>query len=85
MVALATTILHGACHFIYFQPLFGQSLNNLIKVERQLVRSEEKTAQFASPKTRFGRCTIVLGSKTIEVLRSRYELQHAERQAAGDG
>ena len=59
-------------------------IKHTLKVERQLVRPEEGKAQFASPKTKFGRRTISLGSKTIESLRFHYERQHAERQAAGD-
>jgi len=59
-------------------------IKQTIKVERQLVRPEGGEIQFTSPKTKFGRRTVSLGSKAIEILRSQYKRQHAERQAAGD-
>jgi len=55
-----------------------------IKVERQLVRSEQGEIQFASLKTKFGRRMVSLGSKVIEVLRNQYERQRVERRAAGN-
>jgi len=55
-----------------------------IKVERQLVRSEQEEIQFASLKTKFGRRMVSLGSKVIEVLRNQYERQRVERRAAGN-
>jgi integrase len=54
-----------------------------IKVERQLVRSEQGEIQFASLKTKFGRRMVSLGSKVIEILRNQYERQRVERRAAG--
>jgi integrase len=54
-----------------------------IKVERQLVRPEENVAQFAAPKTKYGRRTISLGSRSTEILRGYYERQNAERIKAG--
>ena len=58
-------------------------IKQTIKVERQLARTESRN-EFASLKSKFGRRTVSLGSKTIEVLRSQYKRQHAVRQAAGD-
>ena len=55
-----------------------------IKVERQLVRSEQGEIQFASLKTKFGRSMVSLGSKVIEVLHNQYERQRVERRAAGN-
>lgn len=57
-------------------------VDRTIKVERQLVRPEEGNVQFTSPKTKFGRRAISLGTRTIEVLRSWYERQHVERREA---
>jgi integrase len=54
-----------------------------IKVERQLVRPEENVAQFAAPKTKYGRRTISMGSRSIEIIRGHYERQNAERIKAG--
>ena len=63
----------------------------VIKVERQLVRPERQPVrpegngvQFSAPKTRFGKRSIALGGKTIEVLHAHYERQQYERLAAGD-
>lgn len=55
-----------------------------LKVERQLVRPEEGKVVFVSPKTRAGKRSLPLGSKTIEVLREHHEHQCAERIATGD-
>jgi integrase len=53
-----------------------------LKVERQLVRGEG--VQFSQPKTRYSRRKILLGDKTIEVLRRHYERQNEARKSAGD-
>jgi integrase len=58
-------------------------LRQTLKIERQLVRPDGNGVQFTAPKTRFGRRSIALGSKTIEVLRAHYERQQVERLAAG--
>jgi integrase len=42
-------------------------IKHTIKVESQLSRPEEGKAQFTSPKTKYGRRTIALGSRVIEV------------------
>lgn len=55
-----------------------------LKVERQLVRPEEDKVKFVSPKTKAGKRSLPIGTKTVEVLREHYERQNAERQAAGD-
>ena len=59
-------------------------ITHTIKVERQLVRPEEKDAQFASPKTKYGRRTISLGSRSIEILHDHFERQNSERIKAGE-
>ena len=55
-----------------------------LKIERQLLRPEGEGAQFAPPKTRFGKRSIVLGKKTIEIFRKHYERQQAQRKMAGE-
>jgi integrase len=59
-------------------------IKQTIKVERQLARTERGKNEFAILKTKFGRRTVSLGSKAIEVMRCHYERQHTERRAAGD-
>jgi len=59
-------------------------LKGTLKIERQLERPRGEGVQFSAPKTAFGRRTLKLGSKTIEVLRQHYERQQIERKAAGD-
>jgi integrase len=59
-------------------------VNQTIRVERQLVRSNDKCIQYAPPKTHYGKRTIELGAKVIDVLRSHYLRQHKNRQHAGD-
>ena len=55
-----------------------------LKVERQLERPHGEGVQFSAPKTAFGKRSIKLGSKTIEVLRNHYKRQQTERIAAGE-
>jgi integrase len=55
-----------------------------IKVERQLMRPNRNGVQFTDPKTRFGKRTIALGGRTIEVLRSHFDRQQVERMAASE-
>jgi integrase len=59
-------------------------IKQTLKVERQLIRPEGKGVHFSTPKTRFGKRSIALGSKTIEVLRAHFERQQSERLAAGE-
>lgn len=59
-------------------------IKQTLKVERQLARPDGNGVKFSAPKTRYGRRTIVLGRKTIEVLRTHYEHQQAERLSAGE-
>jgi integrase len=56
-----------------------------IVVQRQLARRSHDGRKFVAPKTRAGRRTIALGSLTVEALKNHYDLQVAERSAAGDG
>lgn len=57
-------------------------IRKTLKVERQLDR--EEGVQFAPPKTRNGRRTIVLGGRSIEVLRQHYDRQNDDRMKAGE-
>ena len=59
-------------------------INQTLKVDRQLVRPAGEGIKFTQPKTRFGKRSLVLGSKTTEVMRGHYERQHEEQQVAGD-
>ncbi|OGN98679.1 MAG: hypothetical protein A2Z71_11290 [Chloroflexi bacterium RBG_13_50_21] len=59
-------------------------LRRTLKVERQLERPHGEGVQFSPPKTAFGKRSIKLGSKTIEVLRGHYERQQTERIAASE-
>jgi len=55
-----------------------------LKIERQLERPHGESVQFSAPKTAFGKRSIKLGSKTIEILRNHYERQQEERIEAGE-
>lgn len=55
-----------------------------ITVQRQLKRGGKKGDYFTPPKTRSGRRSILLGSKTIEKLREHYNQQLFERRKMGD-
>jgi len=55
-----------------------------LKIERQLVRPDGSGIQFSAPKTRFGKRSVALGSKTIELLRKHYERQQDERKVAAE-
>ncbi len=58
-------------------------IRQTIKVERQLVRPDGKGIQFAPPKTKFGKRTIDISTRTIEALREHNNNQHIEKQSAG--
>ena len=55
-----------------------------LKIERQLVRPDRHGVQFSTPKTLYGRHTIILGSTKLKVLRKHYERQQVERKSAGE-
>lgn len=55
-----------------------------LKIERQLVRPDGNGVQFSAPKTLFGKRTIALGDKTIEILRAHYDRQQIDRLKAGE-
>jgi integrase len=57
-------------------------IKHTLKIERQLIRSD--SVQFAQPKTRTSRRTVVLGENAIRILRRHNELQNEERMRAGD-
>jgi len=59
-------------------------IRQTLKVERQILRPHGQGIEFASPKTKFGKRTLKLGSKTIDALRQHDRLQQKERIAAGD-
>jgi integrase len=55
-----------------------------LKVERQLLRAHGEGIQFSSPKTKYGKRSLKLGSKTTEILRKHYNLQQEDRIKSGD-
>jgi integrase len=59
-------------------------VSQTLKVERQLVRPQSTEVKFSPPKTKFGKRTLTLGDKCIEVLRKHYNLQHEERTTQVD-
>ncbi len=59
-------------------------MKRTLKVERQLERPRGEGVQFSAPKTAFGKRSIKLGSKTIEVMRKHVKRQQDERIAAGE-
>jgi integrase len=69
--------------------LLGLKWNDLdwvkqtLKIERQLNRPDGNGLKFSAPKTRHGRRSIVLGNKSIEVLRAHYERQQEVRLTVG--
>ena len=58
-------------------------VKHTLKVERQLERPHGEGVQFTPPKTAFGKRSIKLGNKSVEVLREHFERQQTERIAAG--
>jgi len=59
-------------------------IKQTIRIERQLVRPDKSQIQFASPKTKSGKRSLVLGAKSIQALRIHYEHQLAEKKVAGE-
>lgn len=59
-------------------------VNHTIKVERQLIRPDNSEVKFSPPKTKFGKRTLYLGDKCIEVLRNHYDFQHEDRMDQGE-
>ena len=59
-------------------------IRKTIKVERQLDRPDGEGVQFSAPKTRYGKRSVALGRKSIDVLRSHYERQQGDRQRVGE-
>ena len=59
-------------------------IRQTLKIERQLARPDGDGIKFYAPKTRYGKRSITLGMKTIEILRKHYEHQQVERLSAGD-
>jgi len=58
-------------------------IRQTIRVERQLARPDKTGMRYLPPKTRFGKRTIALGEKTIQILRNHYNYQHREQQRTG--
>jgi integrase len=58
-------------------------IKQTIKVERQINGPVKIDVKFQPLKTKFSRRTIVLGEKTIQVLRDHYEREQVKRIAAG--
>lgn len=59
-------------------------IRKYMKVERQLQRPAGNGVVFISPKTGYGKRSVALGERTIEILRHHYERQQGERLSAGD-
>lgn len=59
-------------------------IKQTLRVERQLAKPDGTGVKFSAPKTRHGRRTVALGSRSIETLRTHYEHQQVERISAGD-
>lgn len=55
-----------------------------IRVERQLVRPDGEGIQFAPPKTQFGRRTVDLGARAVDILRAHKERQQEDKLTAGE-
>lgn len=56
----------------------------VIRVERQLSRDSHSGATFASPKTNFGKRAVILGEKTLDLLRAHREKQQVLAGDAGE-
>jgi integrase len=54
------------------------------QIERQLLKPNGEGVKFSSPKTRYGKRSITLGVKTIEILRKHYEQQQTKQRKAGE-
>jgi integrase len=59
-------------------------INQTIKVERQLERPNGDGVKFSSPKTLYGKRSISIGRKTIDILREHYKAQSLKQKSAGD-
>jgi integrase len=59
-------------------------VKQILRIERQLERSDSETVRFTPPKTKLGRRTISLGDQTIEVLQRWNDKQNEERKAVGE-
>jgi integrase len=68
--------------------LLGLQWNDLdwikqtLKIERQLLKPDGDGVKFSAPKTRYGKRSIALGTKMIEILRKHYEHQQADQLKA---
>ncbi len=56
----------------------------IIRVERQLSRDSQGGATFVSPKTHYGKRAVILGEKTLDLLRAHYEKQMVLASDAGE-
>jgi len=59
--------------------------NHTVTIQRQNARQEGTGADFMSLKTRSGKRSVLLGEKTVLILRDHYERQQLRRQATGNG
>ena len=59
-------------------------IKKTIRIERQLVQPKGGIVRFTQPKTKYRKRVIMVGSKTIDMLRTHYESQHLEIQKAGE-
>ena len=59
-------------------------IKQTLKIERQLLKPNGNGVKFSAPKTRYGKRSIALGKKTVEILRKHYEQQQADQHKAGE-
>ena len=59
-------------------------IRQTLKIERQLLKPDGNGVRFSAPKTRYGKRSIALGKKTVEILRKHYEQQQADQRKAGE-
>ena len=55
-----------------------------LRVERQLLRPNDSDVKFSAPKTRHGKRSILLGFRTVDVLRSHFQRQLELKKVAKD-
>jgi integrase len=59
-------------------------IKRALKIERQLIKPDGDGVRFGAPKTRYGKRSITLGVKTIEILRKHYDNQRMEQGRSGE-
>ena len=57
--------------------------NKIVNVERQLKRPKGNEVSFTAPKTKYGKRSITLGDKMLDILREHHERQHTLQKEVG--